>query len=201
MLSLRSVHDADAFYQRKRRGYRNAVESGMPLAPFEEWLTSGMLSGFEFRYNDMTSNLLLDHDGVVMEARGGGPSNVAAVLRRAVDDLSHADGQFAAHVDDASYGLHLRFTRNGERLLLERVREDDNRPGGVVPEADAPPGRLDLGLEGPSSLDVDWEEFVEAVEVYKRWHVTEHVAEAPWLLRVPLVQEWRIEAGLSPDTP
>ena len=106
-------------------------------------------------------------------------------------------------IDDGNYGLHLRFTRTGARLLLERVRETGElRVNGfqVVREADVPPGRPDFGLEGPSSLDVDWEEFVEAVEVYKRWHVTEHVAEAPWLLLVPLVQEWRAEAGLSPDT-
>lgn len=192
MLAFRSVHDAESYYSRKKAFHERQNLAGT----VDDRLAKRASTDYAFHYDDMPSRLVCESDGTAMEVFAGGPSNVAAVLRRAVERLAEPDSTFQPPVDDWNYGLHLRFTRTDDNVLMERVRE----VGHELLAGDVPPeGRPPTDLDGPPRLTVSFDEFVQAVDDYEQWHLTEHIAEAPWLLGVPLIQQWRRDAGYPPD--
>lgn len=209
-LSIRSTQDVAAFAARKLRNYNTNsgyVTEGPPLSAesivdIHEHLGAGdgeYPDEVEWFYGDMPSTMKFEFDGVVMDTAGYGPSQCAVQLRRALEHLAGGDGVHDTGFQYGNYGLHLRIVRQGDDVTLERVYQFQKTP--VISEEEVPVDRRWPSRVGPPRLVAPWHAFVEGVQDYLLWHITEHVVEARWLLHSGLIKQWRREAGLSDECP
>jgi len=203
ILRLQSIHDVDFELERKEQSLRFQIEAGR--LPADTTLYHYMASALSieqggFWWGDMNSRLEFTTSSETMEAIAYGPTSAGLVLREAVATLGPGDEYFRCQ---ANHGLHVRFSRSEDGVVLERVRERIvSEPTGsivatvVTEEEAALPAASPFDLAGPAVIEAEWDEFVDAVDAYWLWVLTDHAREAPWLELVPEFRQWQIDAGV-----
>lgn len=121
--------------------------------------------------------LWLRNDSEAMEVTMLGPTVVLDQMLRARD--AAARGESFDLVHHGGYGVEMRVDVNKRHVRASRTPSWNGHT--------------------LNHLDTFVSDFVSAVDRYEVWYHTEYLTRASWLLQVEDVQQYRIDAGYTPD--